>query len=162
MGKVTIDPKEIRRLCKKEEEKYQFPKFTRENAKELGELLSEAGLDYEKPIAVEIRLNGLSVYRFFPEGTNRNNELWLDAKAKTVDMFEMSSLHLWAELECTGETLADRRVNELEYAGFGGGFPIRLYNNGVIGTICTSGLDHTDDHRVIIEALELFKERKKI
>lgn len=38
------------------------------------------------------------------------------------------------------------------YAICGGGFPI-IEQNEVKGAICVSGLDHLDDHEVIIESL---------
>lgn len=137
-----------------EEEKYQFTSFAQTDAKILGELLFQKSLKYNKPAAIEIRFNHLIVYRFFPDGTNKNNELWLQAKANTVDMLGISTLHLYVELERSGESLREHRMKEEDYARFGGGFPLKLKGSGVVGSICVSGLMHTEDHQVIIEALD--------
>lgn len=139
--------------CLKEEEKFQFTRFSKTDAKNLGDLLHKCSLRYDKPVAIEIRMNHLVIYRFFPDGTNKNNELWLAAKANTVDMLEISSLHLFAEIQAGGDKLAERRMDEEKFTIYGGGFPLTIRNCGVVGSICVSGLEHTKDHQVIIDAL---------
>lgn len=51
--------------CLKEEEKFQFDKFSQTDAQKLGGLLYKCSLRYDKPVAIEIRMNHLLVYRFF-------------------------------------------------------------------------------------------------
>jgi UPF0303 protein krac_2116 len=145
--------------CLKEEEKFQFDKFSQTDAQKLGGLLYKCSLRYDKPVAIEIRMNHLLVYRFFPDGTNKNNELWLEAKANTVDMLGVSSLHLFAEIEAGGDELEDRRMDEKKFTFYGGGFPLIIRNCGIIGSICVSGLEHTKDHQVIIDALNEYWEQ---
>lgn len=57
---------------------------------------------------------------------------------------------------CTLITCETKQYKEWEsselYAICGGGFPI-IKQNEVKGAICVSGLDHLDDHEVIIESL---------
>ena len=144
---------ELLRKCQEEEQKYQFDRFNQTDAKKLGDLLYEKSLAYPKPVAIEITINHLLVYRFYPEGTNRNNERWLAAKANTVEMLGISSLHYFASLEASGETPDDRRMPEAEFAACGGGFPLRIKGCANVGSICVSGLPHMQDHQVIIDAL---------
>ena len=92
-------------------------------------------------------MNHLVIYRFFPDGTNKNNELWLAAKANTVDMLGISSLHLFAEIQAGGDKLAERRMAEEKFTTYGGGFPL------------TIRLEHTKDHQVIIDALNEYWEQ---
>ena len=51
--------------CFEEEEKFQFTRFSQTDAKKLGDLLHKCSLRYDKPVAIEIRMNHLVVYRFF-------------------------------------------------------------------------------------------------
>ena len=151
-----MEAKDIIKQCEEEEGQLQFASFTQTDALELGNLLYETSKKYPKPVAIEIRMNHLTVFSYYPNGTNANNTLWLKAKAKTVDMTQHSSLHFWAEVQVSGETPETKRMPESEYACCGGGFPLIIKNVGVIGTICVSGLPHMDDHRVITETLSKY------
>ncbi len=148
-----MDTRAIYEQCVKEEEELQFVAFTQTDALQLGNLLYEKSKSFKKPVAIEIRMNHLTVFSFYPSGTNANNMLWLRAKAKTVDMTQHSSLRFWTDVQLSGSTAEEKRMPETEYACCGGGFPLTIKGVGVIGTICVSGLPHTDDHKVIIEAL---------
>ena len=53
---------------------------------------------------------------------------------------------MYMDLRERGESLADRFLDEKEYAACGGGFPIRVEEVGVIGTIAITGLDHVSEH----------------
>jgi len=50
---------------------------------------------------------------------------------------------------------------EETYACCGGGFPLTVKNTGVIGTICVSGLPHTQDHQVIVDTLREYLKEKR-
>ena len=145
---------ELIKRCALEEAKYQFSHFTQTDAKMLGDMLYEMSLGCPGPVAIEITINHLVVYRFFPEGTNRNNERWLRAKANTVEMLGISSLHHFANLQVSGETPDQRRMPEADFAACGGGFPLRIKGSTNVGSICVSGLPHMQDHQLIIDTLE--------
>ena len=130
------DYKTMISMCAEQEEKFQFEHFSREDALKIGLKLHENAK--EQPVAVEITVNGLVVFRYFAEGAKPDSELWLARKRNAVDLMETSSLRFFAELEDAA----------------GGGFPIRLRGTGVIGSICVSGYpDHVDDHQLIINTL---------
>lgn len=147
------DFKTMRDMCAEQEEKFQFERFSRRDALNIGLKLIENAEKQAQPVAVEITVNGLVVFRYFMEGSKPESELWLARKRNAVDLMETSSLRFFAELEDAGETFADRKLDPNEYAA-GGGFPIRLRGTGVIGSICVSGYpDHVDDHQLIINTL---------
>ena len=140
--------------CAAEEAAYQFDSFSQTQALELGTCLYKKSLELSSPVAIEIRINHLLVFCFYPDGTNGNNTLWLRAKANTVDMVQISSLHNWAQLNMEDRTPADARMPEEDFAFCGGGFPLIVKNAGVIGTICVSGLPHLEDHKLIVDTLK--------
>jgi len=143
--------------CILEEEKYRFSNFSHEDALALGLRLIECSKEYKGSVAVEITINGLAVFRYFPTGTSRFHEMWLNAKRSMVVTREISTLHAFALLEETKENqLDDWHLSPQEYAGCGGGFPIRNINGTVIGSICVSGLPHLDDHAILISGIHGF------
>ena len=140
--------------CEREEERLQFTSFSRADALALGLRLVEDAKAFPDPVAVEITVNGLVVFRYFPDDARLDNELWLARKRRSVELMEMSSLHFLAWLEANGETLESRKLPADDYAAGGGGFPIRVRGTGMIGSVCVSGLpDHRDDHRLVTGAL---------
>ena len=140
-----------------EENTFVFEQFSRRDALAIGLRLNENAVKYGEPIAIEITLNGLVVFRYFSEGSIKDSEYWLLRKRNTVDLMEMSSLRFMYWLELHGVTIADRKLNPNNYAAGGGGFPIRLRGAGMIGSICVSGLsNHFDDHQLIADTLNEF------
>jgi uncharacterized protein (UPF0303 family) len=132
-------------------------RFSRADALAIGLKIIENGQRYPDPIAVEIAINGLVVFRHFTDGSVLDSELWLARKRKSVDLMSMSSLRFKYWLEMKGKTLSDRHLNSNDYTASGGGFPIRLAGTGVIGSICVSGLpSDLDDHQLITDSLGEF------
>lgn len=145
------DYKTMISMCAEQEEKFQFEHFSREDALKIGLKLHENAK--EQPVAVEITVNGLVVFRYFAEGAKPDSELWLARKRNAVELTEGSSLRMFAEMEAAGQTFADRKLCGDDYAA-GGGFPIALRGTGAIGSICVSGFDdHLDDHQLVINTL---------
>ena len=143
---------ELLAMLEMQEEILQFTHFTNEDAWELGKLIVSEIQRQKLPVAVTIRLNnGYTVFRYAANGTNIQNENWMQRKFNTVRTLETSTLHAAMLLKKSEQTLADWFLDEKEYAAAGGGFPIRLRGTGVIGSICVSGYpDHVDDHQLII------------
>ncbi len=156
-----MNNQELLKSCIKEETELVFDCFSREDAFELGCLLYENSKRYPDPCCFEITVNGLVVFRYFPQGSIPDSELWLKRKRNSVNLMHMSSLHFMAWLTGLCETLEDRKLDSKEYAAGGGGFPIILRGTGVIGSICVSGMpDHMLDHQLIIESVAGFLKRK--
>lgn len=140
--------------CVKQEEQYQFERFSRQDALDFGLKLYENVKKGGVPVAIEIAVNGLVVFRYFPEGTVADSGLWLARKRRAVELMEMSSLRFLAWLEVHGESLESRKLAPDDYAAGGGGFPIRVRGTGMVGSVCVSGMpDHRDDHQLIVNTL---------
>ena len=151
------DSKTLLAMCEEQENKFQFDHFSRAAALAFGLKLHENAKKQPIPVAIEITINGLTVFRYFPDGALPDSELWLARKRRTVELMEMSSLRFLAWLEVNGESLESRKLPADDYAAGGGGFPIRLRGTGVIGSICVSGMpDHMDDHQLVINTLAEF------
>lgn len=145
--------------CEIEEKELVFSSFTQDDAIQLGVMLVENGKKHDCPTAYEIVLNGLVVFRAFPEGTTPNNELWIQRKRNVVELMRMSSLRCFAQMERDGMSFADIKLNDDDYAA-GGGFPIRVAGAGVIGCVLISGFpDHMDDHRLAVDTIRAFLNR---
>lgn len=149
-----MEAKQILEQCIKEEERYQFSSFSRADALKLGMLLYEESVKRGTPVAVEIRMNHLLVFCFYPEGHSENSASWLRSKAATVDMLHQSSLHLGAQMQVSGQSAERMRIPVPECCIYGGGFPLTIRGTGVIGSICVTGFPHMEDHQLIIDTLE--------
>ena len=144
---------ELLRHCMQEENSLTFDYFNREDALRIGLKLNEKARAYPDAVSIEITLNGLVVFRYFPEGTMPDNGLWMQRKRNTVDLMHMSSLRFMAWLEVNGWDLTDRKLDAREYVACGGGFPINIRGTGTVGSICVSGLPHFQDHQLIVDTL---------
>jgi uncharacterized protein (UPF0303 family) len=140
-----------------EEEQLQFTHFSNEDALTLGLLLIDAAKQRKVNPAFEIKVNGYIVFHYGFPGTNRHNEMWLRRKSNTVNTVHMSSLHVGALLEKSGQSIEnDWFLPAMDYAWLGGGFPIILKGTGVIGSVCCSGLPHEKDHQIVVDTISEF------
>jgi len=139
-----------------EEKKYEFPTFNRDDVWDLGCALVEAAGEAPGPLAVTIWLNGTEVFRYYPTGTGKNNERWLEWKRNTVTTLEIASMTYKARLAAYDMKQEDDGLSFPGYAACGGGFPIKLKGGAVIGFIGMSGLPDEEDHAALIAGLEKF------
>lgn len=155
-----MDAKELLALATEQEKRYQFPKFSRDDAWELACDLVESCKQYDGPLAVEIDIAGVMVFRYYPSGTGAFHEKWLERKRKTVQLLEKSSLRVSTELKTSGQTLEkDMLLDPVEYADCGGGFPLRMKDGCIFGFVGVSGLADTVDHAALIGGLDRFFKR---
>lgn len=152
---LTID--EAIKVLEMQEEILQFSHFTNEDAWELGTMVVIAARKLGVPIAVSIKLNnGFTVFQYGFDGTNLLNENWNRRKSNTVKVIEKSSLFVYMLLKQSEEELTDWNLDSRDYAAFGGSFPIRVEEVGVIGSITVSGLDHVTDHDLLIKCISKY------
>ncbi len=152
---MTVE--ELVKVLEMQEEILQFSSFTNGDAWELGSLGGREARRLGLSIAVRIRLNnGYTVFQYGMDGTNLYNEQWLTRKEKTVQTLEQSSLRLYMNLRDSQESLEERFLDPREYAACGGGFPIRVEEVGVIGSIVVSGLDHVSDHDLLVKCISKY------
>lgn len=152
---MTIE--ELIAVLEMQEEILQFSHFTNEDAWELGNLLVAEAKRRRLSVAVSIRLNnGYTLFQYAADGTNLHNEHWMSRKQNTVKTLERSSLHSCMLLRKNEESLEDWLLNPREYAVVGGGFPIRIEEVGVIGSILVSGMDQVSDHDLIVKCISRY------
>lgn len=152
---MTIE--ELIAVLEMQEEILQFSHFTNEDAWELGNLLVAESKRRRLSVAVSIRLNnGYTLFQYAADGTNLHNEHWMARKQNTVKTLEKSSLHSYMLLRKNEESLEDWLLDPREYAVVGGGFPIRVEEVGVIGSILVSGMDHVSDHDLIVKCISRY------
>ncbi|MBS6195382.1 MAG: heme-degrading domain-containing protein [Clostridiales bacterium] len=152
---MTVE--ELTKVLEMQEEILQFSSFTNGDAWELGTMLVAEARRLGVSIAVRIRLNnGYTIFQYGMDGTNLYNEQWMQRKENTVRVMEKSSLRFYMELRETQETMKERFLDPREYAACGGGFPIRVEEVGVIGSIVVSGLDHVSDHDLLVKCISKY------
>ncbi len=145
---------EIMNMLELQEDILQFTHFTNEDAWALGNLMVAEANKRELKVAIRIMLNnGLILFQSMADGITLTNQRWLQRKHNVVEYTESSTLYLYAKLKKTERTMADVFLDENEYANSGGGFPIRLENSGVIGSVCVSGMNHVLDHDFVVKCL---------
>lgn len=140
-----------------QEELLRFETFTHEDAWELGKIFVKEAMDKDLKIAISIKLlSGLTLFQYSAEGANINNESWIDRKFRTVQHFEMSTLHFALYLRKKGSTLQDRGLDPTMFVACGGGFPIYVEGVGCIGAAMVSGLTDVEDHDVLITCISRY------
>ena len=152
---MTVE--ELVKVLEMQEEILQFSSFTNADAWELGNMVIQEATRLGLTVAVRIRLNnGYTVFQYGMDGTNLLNEQWMTRKENTVKTLEESSLRFCMNLRANQESLEDHFLDPREYAACGGGFPIRVEEVGVIGTIVVSGLDHVSDHDLLVKCISKY------
>lgn len=157
MKSDTIDrAKEIYESCLEQERKYTFESFSKRDALRLGLMIDGQSAKYGQPVSIKITVNGLVVFSYCQDGATKSNIEWGLRKQRIVELEEMCSLRHRVWMEMTDSTWESRKLEPNMYSEHGGGFPIRIKDTGVIGTITVSGLPHLEDHQLIIDGLEEF------
>lgn len=137
-----------------QEEILQFTHFTNEDGWELGNLLIREAKKLGLSIAVSIRKNnGMDIFKCAMSGMTPYNMQRLVRKHNTVNMMEKSSLYMYLLLKESEDGIKNLHLSEEEYGFYGGAFPIRIEDTGVVGTIAVSGLGHAADHDFIIKVI---------
>ncbi len=143
-----------------EEAELQFDAFGTGTAWELGVALVEAARAAGLAVTIDIRRNGQQLFHAALAGTAPDNDAWQLRKARVVDRFGRSSLHVGERARQAGTTFeAQMRLDPDEYAAHGGAFPVTVRGTGVVGTVGVSGLPQLEDHAFVVEQLRAFLQR---
>jgi uncharacterized protein (UPF0303 family) len=133
-----------------QEQRLQFGAFTHDMGLEIAQRVIKKVKELAtKPVGIRIRHNGSLVFYYLMDG--RKESPWLNRKEKTVLDSGHSSLYTYLFLDEVPEY--KEWESDEAYAICGGGFPI-IENGKVTGVICVSGLEHLEDHRLIVESIE--------
>lgn len=134
----------------------QFEEFKHDDALNLALLINEeVKNNYDKPVGIRVVHHGLEVFHFLMNERKRP-ATWLVRKEKTVADSGHSSLYTF--LMQDEEPKFKEWAQDDSYAVCGGGFPL-IENGTVTGAICVSGLEHWDDHAVIVKCLKQYLDK---
>ena len=151
-----MDTQELLNQVVQDEQSVVLNSFNAEDAWDLGCLMVQIAREQGLKLTISIDVNGQKLFYYAFEGTHLNNESAVARKSRVAHVFRCCSLRVFYELQASGGTIADRGRDPKDYLAVGGAVPIRLKNSGVIGTVCVSGLAHTDDHRFVISAMRSY------
>lgn len=148
---------EILQLLRAEEQELDFPRFTLEDAWEVGTWLRHEAIARGHSVAVSIVLGGQRAFHAATEGSSAVNDAWLARKFRVVEHFGHSTLAVRYTYEANGEDFAvDSLLDPRQYAAAGGAFPIRI-GGTLAGAVGVSGLEMHDDHALVVEALRVHR-----
>ncbi|CAB4571319.1 unannotated protein [freshwater metagenome] len=145
----------------KQEEDFSFSSFTNEDAIALGQEMLKIATSQKAPVIVQVRIGQQIIFHAALTGTTTENDWWINRKARVVEKFNHSSMYVRVFFEENNQTFEEHSGldNEL-YAAHGGGFPIIVTGQGVVGVALVSGLPQVEDHKMIIQGLTNFKQAK--
>lgn len=146
-----------------EELELRFKRFTNETALQVGLAIVEEAKRRDKNITAEIYRSGQRLFAHAMEGTSADNEDWIRRKNNVVRHFGESSWHVALRVMEEGKSLEkDYGLPLTDYVGAGGGFPLFVEGEGLVGTITVSGLPDQEDHDLLISALRDFLNRHNV
>ncbi|MER7709351.1 heme-degrading domain-containing protein [Streptomyces werraensis] len=143
-----------------QERRLVLRQFTHDDAWALGSLLVELARERQAPVAIDIHRAGQQLFHAALPGSTPDNDAWIARKRRVVERYGSASYLVGARFRAKGTTFEESsRLDPDMYAAHGGSFPITVEGVGVVGTVTVSGLPQLQDHRLVVEALELFLSR---
>lgn len=104
-------------------------------------------------LAFMIRQNSGTVFQVSFAGTHPINDQWLIRKCRVVELFGHSSMYVKQEHAEVGRPYTVHAINQMEYAFFGGAFPLADMNGRVFGVIAFTGTDQNSEHNLAMEMI---------
>ncbi|MFE9252944.1 heme-degrading domain-containing protein [Streptomyces sp. NPDC007088] len=153
-------PRDLAELVE-QQRRLTLTSFTYEDAWELGVLLVRLAREREAPVAIDIRRGAQQLFHAALPGSSADNDAWLERKRRVVERYGESSLLVGSRFRAKGSTFEESsRLDPDRYAAHGGAFPLLVAGvAGVVGTVAVSGLPQTEDHALVVAALEEFAAR---
>ncbi|KAF7969996.1 hypothetical protein HWV62_25428 [Athelia sp. TMB] len=155
------------------QESLTVPRFTYEDAFNLGIALRERILPHPKPTVISIRQANNQHILFqctTGSGTLPDNDVWVARKTRTVLRFGVPTFYLHAKFEedrspyAGTSAAAEKAFAEKfglgpeeagQYAIHGGGVPVKVKGvEGVVAVVVVSGLKQYEDHEVVVEVMK--------
>ncbi|WP_025822215.1 heme-binding protein [Shewanella marina] len=107
-------------------------------------------------LCISVAINRINhiVFLYLDDGLPADKHCWLNRKANLAMHFEESSLAVKQDLINGAMTLAGTfALDETQFVARGGAIPIMVRGSGLIGAVTVTGLQDTDDHQLIVDAL---------
>lgn len=154
MKDQTMRQESDNQMLSKQERLLQFDKFDRNDAWRLADTIRRICEERSVALSIEIRLAKETVFFYSMPGTTPNNANWVRRKRNVVELLQQSSYACGDALEREGVSLQDKHgLCPLDYAAFGGSFPINVSGCGCIGVVTVSGIPQREDHAIVVQAL---------
>lgn len=151
-----MDTQELLKQVAQDGQNVVLSSFNAEDAWDLGCLMVQMAREQGVKLTISIDANGQKLFYYAFEDTHLNNESAVVRKSRVAHVFRCCSLQAFYELQASGGTIADRGRDPKDCLVLGGAVLIRLRDSGVIGTVCVSGLAHTEVHRFVINAIKSY------
>lgn len=140
-----------------QERRLILPHFDNDDAWRLGTTLVELARERCAPVTIDIRRGSQQLFHCALPGTSADNDAWILRKVRTVDRYGHASYLVGLRCAAKGTTFEESsRLDPDTYAAHGGAFPIIVAGTGAVGTVTVSGLPQSDDHDLVIAALERY------
>lgn len=127
--------------------------FDHADAWRLGSRITVAAQEAGHPVGIDIRRNGLVLFRAALPGITPDQEVWIARKSALVLRMEASSALVDARLSAAGIDAAAIGWLGADYAVTGGSFPIRVRGVGVVAAATASGLTSMEDHDLVVAGI---------
>jgi uncharacterized protein (UPF0303 family) len=151
---VNDDPAELIASLENDEERLVFTRFDNSDAWRLGSSMVAAATERSLPITIDIRRHGHQLFHAALPGTTAENDSWIERKVNVVNRFAASSYLVGRRLAAKAIVLNEvMGVEPRLFAPAGGGFPIRIRDVGVVGSVTVSGLPQAEDHAFVTELI---------
>ncbi len=138
-----------------QEETLQFERFDNDAALAVGLWIVEEVRKRGKSVTVNVTRNGQVLFHHAMTGATADQADWIRRKNNTVQRFCRSSYYMGISYKSRGSTFEDvKYLDDIEYAGHGGAFPLLIRGVGLVGTVTVSGLAQADDHALVVAALQ--------
>jgi uncharacterized protein (UPF0303 family) len=140
-----------------QEEQLVFARFDNADAWRLGGAMVAAATERALPLTIDIRRNGQQLFHVALPGTTAENDSWIERKVNVVNRFAAASYLVGRRLAAKGQALDEALgVEPRLFAPHGGGFPVRVRDVGVVGSVTVSGLPEEVDHAFVTEMIAEF------
>ena len=148
---------EILKQLLQEEQELQFNRFNEETAWEIGIQLVAQAKSKGLPVTIDITRGSHQLFHASLPGTSADNDEWIKRKVRLVYRFEHSSFYVGQLLKSKGKSIEQAYlIPESEYAPHGGCFPVIVKGTGFVGTITVSGLPQEEDHKLVVEGIQIY------
>lgn len=145
-------------IVDEQEQKLRLDRMNYSDALELGLIaISLSKERYSKPVSVRIDVDNVTAFCHFMDGTNLHNDWWMKKKLNGCLKTGRSSFMNFLTVEASDRKKENPwSLDDGNFATVGGCFPLRMRDGELLGYMMVSGLDHEEDHQLIVDALSQF------
>ena len=144
-------------MIEEEESLLVLPRFDAETALQLGLILVDLAIG--RPVVINIRNANRTFFHVALPGSQANNDNWARRKSNTALMMGRASMLVGLKYLERKRSLGTDGLPDADYADHGGAVPVKVHGVGMVAVCTVSGLPQEDDHRLIIQGLQVLQAR---